>query len=114
MSLFNILLIGHFVGDFLFQTNWMATYKTKQWFPLLVHSSVYTIVIIVFSLLEGGISVNGILLIFIGHLILDRGTFVNFWVINIQTATQPNQRWLAIITDQTFHIILLAVAIYLS
>ncbi|WP_430789884.1 DUF3307 domain-containing protein [Virgibacillus flavescens] len=114
MSLFNVLLIGHFVGDFLFQTNWMATYKSQRWLPLLVHSSLYTIVIILFSLLEGGLSGFGILLIFIGHLILDRGTFVTFWVVNIQTATKPNQRWLSIITDQTFHIILLAIAIYLS
>lgn len=114
MNLFNILLIGHFVGDFLFQTDWMAKYKARRLLPLLVHSSVYTLVIVLFAQLEGGLSNLGILVIFIGHLILDRGTFVKFWVIHIQTATKPNQRWLSIITDQTFHIILLAVAIYLS
>lgn len=114
MNLFNLLLIGHFVGDFLFQTSWMAEHKSKKWCPLLVHSSVYTIIIILFSLIEGGLSIMGILLIFTGHVILDRGTFVKFWVVNVQTATMENQRWLSIMADQIFHIILLAIAIYLS
>lgn len=114
MNIFSILLIGHFVGDFLIQTDWMARYKAKHWVPLLVHSSVYTIVIGLSALLEGGLSYLGILVVFIGHLILDRGSFVRFWVLRIQTATKPNQQWLSIITDQTFHIILLAIAIYLS
>lgn len=114
MSIFNILLIGHFVGDFLFQTDWMARYKAKRWIPLLTHSSIYTVVIFLFALVEGGLSYLAILVVFIGHLILDRGFFVKFWVIHIQTATKPNQQWLSVITDQTFHIILLAIAIYLS
>lgn len=114
MNIFNVLLIGHFVGDFLFQTNWMATYKAKKWVPLLTHSCIYTAIIVLFALLEGGLSYVGIFIVLIGHIILDRGTFVKYWVIHVQKATKLNQRWLSIITDQTFHIILLAVAIYLT
>lgn len=37
MSLFSYLLIGHLIGDFLFQTTWMAMFKTTKWVPLIVH-----------------------------------------------------------------------------
>ncbi|HEX7064991.1 MAG TPA: hypothetical protein VF199_07965 [Bacillales bacterium] len=30
------------MGDFLFQTNWMAVNKEKKWLPLLAHCAVYT------------------------------------------------------------------------
>lgn len=39
-----ILLTVHFVGDFLCQTNWMATNKSKSWLALTAHVSAYTAV----------------------------------------------------------------------
>lgn len=32
-ALLSWLIIGHFVGDFLFQTNWMAFGKTQRFLP---------------------------------------------------------------------------------
>jgi hypothetical protein len=49
MSLFDTLLIGHFVGDFLFQTAWMADGKKKRIVHLIVHAAVYTLCIFAFS-----------------------------------------------------------------
>lgn len=114
MSLFDILLIGHFVGDFLFQTNWMAVNKEKKWVPLLTHCTVYTVIVTLFGLMADGISFWGIAVIFIGHVILDRKTFVSFWVRYIQTARGPEAGWLSVLADQIFHILLLALAIYLT
>lgn len=37
------LLVLHFIGDFLLQSNWMATYKSKEALPLLVHVSIYSL-----------------------------------------------------------------------
>lgn len=114
MSQFDVLLIGHLIGDFLLQTSWMAKYKASKWLPLLTHVCVYTGVIAVFGLLSGGLSLPALALIFIGHIILDRKTFVMFWVERIQTAKGPEKTWLSIMADQIFHIILLAIAIAIS
>lgn len=114
MSQFDYLLIGHLIGDFLLQNAWMAQYKATKWIPLLSHVSIYTLVVAIFGFLSGGLSIVGILIIFIGHILLDRKTFVAFWVNNIQMAKGPNHNWLSIVTDQIFHIILLAIAILVS
>ncbi|TWT04491.1 DUF3307 domain-containing protein [Planococcus sp. CPCC 101016] len=114
MSQFDVLLIGHLIGDFLLQTSWMAKHKASKWLPLLTHVSVYTIVIAVFGIFSGGLSLPALAIIFIGHIILDRRSFVMFWVERIQTAKGPEKAWLSIMADQIFHIILLAIAIAIS
>jgi nicotinamide riboside transporter PnuC len=114
MSQFDYLLIGHLIGDFLLQTSWMAQYKATKWFPLLTHVSIYTLVIALFGFLSGGLSLVGLAIIFIGHIILDRKTFVTFWVKKIQMVKRPHETWLSIVADQIFHLILLAIAIAIS
>ncbi|MGI2327112.1 DUF3307 domain-containing protein [Planococcus sp. YIM B11945] len=114
MNQFDVLLIAHFIGDFLLQTGWMAKYKATKWVPLLTHVSVYTLVIGIAGFLSGGLSVASISIIFIGHVLLDRKTFIAWWVRHIQTAKGPEHTWLSIVADQIFHIILLAIAIGIS
>lgn len=114
MSQFDFLLIGHFIGDFLLQTRWMANNKARKWLPLLTHVTVYTSVVSLFGWLSGGLSIFGILVIYIGHIVLDRQKFITFWVRNIQMADDKNHGWLSIMADQIFHIILLAIAIGLT
>lgn len=36
------LLTAHFVGDFLLQSDWMATNKSKRWDALALHVTAYT------------------------------------------------------------------------
>lgn len=36
------LLLTHFVGDFLLQSNWMALNKSKDWRALLLHVTTYS------------------------------------------------------------------------
>lgn len=114
MSQFDVLLLGHLVGDFLFQTGWMAQYKATKWLPLLSHVTVYTAVVTLFGWFSGGLSIYAVALIFISHVLLDRKTFVTFWVRRIQTAKGPSEAWLTIVADQIFHLIILALAIYIS
>ncbi|HEX7064990.1 MAG TPA: hypothetical protein VF199_07960 [Bacillales bacterium] len=45
---------------------------------------------------------------------MDRKTFVSFWVRHVQAARGPEAEWLGVVTDQIFHILLLALAIYLT
>lgn len=36
-----LLLLAHLAGDYLFQSHWMATEKTKRWWPAIVHAVTY-------------------------------------------------------------------------
>lgn len=45
-----IILITHYIADFLFQNNWMAKNKSTNNFPLFVHVCVYTLIMLVLSL----------------------------------------------------------------
>ena len=108
MNLFEWLLIGHLVGDFLLQTGWMAEKKEKEIWPLVAHSLVYTASVGLLALLGGGLSLPAIALIFLTHLLLDKRSFVNFWTYQITRSN--NSMWLKIIIDQSWHIIILAFA----
>lgn len=35
------LLVAHFIGDFVFQSNWMALNKSKSWLALTAHVTIY-------------------------------------------------------------------------
>ena len=41
-----LILLGHFIGDFVLQTTWQARNKSKDWRALWVHSLTYTCVIV--------------------------------------------------------------------
>ena len=117
MTFFEVLFLAHLVGDYLFQTSWMAANKAKKWMPLLVHSAVYTITLYIAANLLWGktpLSLSAILFIFITHVILDRRTFVIWWVNHIQTSKGKESGWLTIMADQIFHLLVISGAIALS
>jgi len=112
MGAFNSLFIAHLIGDFLFQTSWMSMHKASRWIPLLVHCCVYTLTVsIVAWFAFGGLSLLAISFIFVTHIILDRRTFVQWWVRTIMRAKGPESKWLSIVADQIFHLLVLAIAL---
>ncbi|MHB8126729.1 MAG: DUF3307 domain-containing protein [Desulfitobacteriaceae bacterium] len=113
MSHFDLLLVAHLIGDFLFQTNWMAKNKTNKYFPLFVHTGLYTIIVAFIAWLSfGGLPLWGILTIFIVHTILDKRIFVEWWIQTIMMTKENDSVWLKIVVDQIFHILVLAVISY--
>jgi membrane-bound metal-dependent hydrolase YbcI (DUF457 family) len=48
------LIFAHYVADFLLQTEWMASNKSKANKPLLVHVSIYSVCLLFLGLLEVG------------------------------------------------------------
>ena len=114
MNLFEALFVAHFVGDFLFQTSWMAKHKATRWGPLFTHVAVYTASVAVAGWLDGGLSGWAIALVFATHAFLDRRGFVQWWARRIQGVTRLEDRWLLVVTDQVFHIIVLALAVALT
>ena len=119
MTVFEVLLLGHVLGDWLFQTEWQAVNKDHNWRALLTHVLVYHIVIVVLLGLKMGFSYTPIypVVIFLAifHVLLDRQQFVR-WLMKILRITVDRQpeRWLSVAVDQSLHFVLLAVAtIYL-
>lgn len=114
MTPFGYLIIAHLIGDYLFQTSWMAMNKATKWIPLLVHCVIYTLSIVIIAYFGfGGLSWIGILFVFITHVIIDKRTFVVWWAETIMGAKTKETAWLKIVVDQVFHIIILAIALHL-
>ena len=98
------------MGDYLFQTKWMATKKAKEWIPLLVHCMIYTVVITILVYLGyGWLPMGAIALIFGSHILLDQRTFISWWVKHIMKAEGKEASWLQTMADQTFHLIILGI-----
>lgn len=50
MAIVYSLLVGHFVADFICQSDWMAVNKSKRWDALALHVGVYWAVLMLFVL----------------------------------------------------------------
>lgn len=112
MSLFDALLVGHLVGDFLVQTAWMADNKATRILPLLVHVTIYGLAVVA----AGGILVPhgrflfwALPVLIVTHAALDQRSFVRFWVRSVQGVHRDEDRWLYVVGDQVFHVLVLAV-----
>ena len=112
MTLFETLLLGHFVGDFLFQNHWMADRKANRALPRLVHSLVYSSAVYAFSWMAGGISLVGAGIILLSHFLIDQRSFVRCWMSNITRTF--NVSWLSIVYDQIFHLLILAAIVFFT
>lgn len=111
MTPFIYLLLGHFVGDYLFQTTWMAENKARQWSALLIHCTIYTLTVALFAHWgDLDLPLVAYALLFLSHVALDRRTFVVWWNKTIMKNTTQN--WLFIMTDQIFHILVLALLVH--
>ncbi|MGD0153180.1 MAG: DUF3307 domain-containing protein [Thermacetogeniaceae bacterium] len=111
MTLFDCLLVGHLIGDFLLQNRWMAENKSTHFLPLLVHTAVYTAAVSLMALIAGGLSWQGITLIFLTHFLLDRRGIVAFWTRYITVSN--SSPWLVTMIDQTWHVVVLVIAVFL-
>ena len=115
MSPFDLLLLAHLLGDYPFQTSWMALNKATKWFPLIAHSTLYTATLGVIAFFGfGGLTWWQLLTIFLAHILLDRRTFVAWWVRHVMSTDLAKNQWLGIMVDQVFHLTLLALILQIS
>ncbi len=114
MSLFDWFLVGHLVGDFVLQSDKMASCKPQESCWLLRHVAVYmiamTVILVAYTAthpLPPALAVLAWLFILTTHILLDRRYIVRWWMSLIgQSSRQP---WLQIVVDQVFHLITLAI-----
>ncbi len=113
MSTFAWLIIGHFVGDWLLQNDWMARGKRKSLITTagMVHFAIYTASIICALWLAGitgkspALVLGAIAVIFLSHWLIDATNAVDTWMRFYQ---QSNVAMVRLMVDQTFHLLILA------
>lgn len=99
-------LIGHLLGDYLFQNDWMAlNKKEKSWRGELachVHVTIWTLCVLWFT---GWWDWLHFALVYIPHYIQDRTQIVQ-WYVNKINRNKP-ATWLYIINDNVLHLLTL-------
>ena len=113
MDTFAWLAMGHLVGDWLLQNDWMARGKRKRLITAagMAHFAVYTLTIL------GALWVSRTraqstevyllvaLVVFISHWLLDATNIVDYWMRVFQ---QTSSSMVRVMVDQSFHLLVLA------
>lgn len=68
-------IIIHAVGDYVLQSDWMASEKTKRWFPAFCHALIYSLGFLLFRP-----SIGAWLVIFGTHYLIDRYRLARYLV----------------------------------
>jgi hypothetical protein len=112
MNTFTWLLLGHILGDWVLQNDWMAKGKKKGFLTLagVVHFTIYTVTIIGALWLSGVTDKKLAFYVILGFIV-----FVSHWLID---ATDGVERWMRfyrqshleivhVMVDQTLHLLVL-------
>lgn len=110
-----IMVVGHFIFDWLLQTEWMALNKKDGGLALHVHSAIYAIGVYVTLLASffvtgwfpggGGWALLGIL--YVSHAILDTYQTHVWWCKEVKRMNGSIHLWMIICIDQIRHFIIL-------
>jgi hypothetical protein len=99
-----LAFLGHMVGDYIFQTDWMAENKKQNTLPCIIHSAIWAGSVVLFA----GWGWLPFLFLFVIHFIQDRTYLVREWMHLIgqdHFATGPYAPWSMVIIDNTFHLL---------
>jgi hypothetical protein len=98
------LLVGHLVGDFLLQNDWMAQNKKTRTVPCLVHVGFYTFAV---CYCAGWLAYPAAwLLVGVPHFLIDRTQFVRWYMQKCGQdafAQPPMAPWSIIAVDNAMH-----------
>ncbi len=115
VSLFDVLVMGHLAGDFLFQTAWMARWKASRWDALLVHAAVYTASVFLAARFDGvTLGLLAAALLLVSHAALDQRRLVRWWARTVGGITRAEDQWLLIVIDQVAHLLILVAVVGLA
>ena len=100
-------LICHLLGDYMFQTSWMALGKYERglrgWLPAIAHGIVYTCWFLLLTQ-----DVRSLFIIGVTHVVIDHYRVAGWWarLINWEWASpQPViPLWCMVVIDQTMHL----------
>lgn len=103
-------LLLHLWGDYITQTDWMATKKTTRWFPAVLHGLLYTLPFLLLTQSPAALAVIGL-----SHILIDRFRLARFVTGTKNGGTYTGTGypadtppwmavWLLIIVDNTLHL----------
>lgn len=98
--------LAHLVGDYLIQTDWMAARKRTQSVPCLIHAATYCL-----PFLFCGLCWRQIFAIGVEHFFQDRFGWARVFMKytdHEKFATGPLAPWSIIVTDNTLHLLFIA------
>lgn len=116
-------LVGHLVGDYLLQNDWMALNKKQSTLHCAVHCAIWTWFVILFAceptesfwsfgsdamVNPGWFSWRVAAVLFVTHFIQDRTNIIRWWMSLIgqeKFATGPCAPWSIIVVDNVWHIV---------
>lgn len=115
-------IVVHLVGDYLIQSHWMATEKTRRSLAAAIHASTYALPFLLLTRSPAALA-----LIVTSHFVIDRWRLARFvvWLKNgargpVTATGYPEDVppwlsvWLLIIADNTLHILCNGIAISFS
>lgn len=118
MTTFSWLLIGHLVGDWLLQNDWMAANKQRQLVTQagMVHFAIYTasLVAAMYIAMRGTLQAAPAqyllfaLVIFVSHWLIDATALAKRWA---RLTGQSDLQMVHVVVDQTFHLLVIAALI---
>ena len=113
MDTFPWLALGHLVGDWLLQNDWMARGKRMgllAW-PGIVHYAIYTAVVMGALWLSGSQDRGSALylaagvVVFVSHWLIDAADLARGWM---RLYRQTDREIVQVVVDQTLHLLVLA------
>ena len=103
-------LIGHLVGDYLLQTDWMALNKKKSSIACTVHCLMWLLSVGLFSGWVWTAPLWVAPFLYVTHYLQDRTGIILWWMKlpwkdQTQFATGPCSPWSIIVVDNVWHIV---------
>jgi hypothetical protein len=115
-------LVAHAIGDYVFQSHWMATEKTSRWLPAVLHGLTYGLPFVFMA------SPLALAVIVGTHIVIDRFRLARYvvWAKNHLAPVSPGPLtatgypdtappwlavWLLIAADNVLHVLINAAAI---
>ena len=120
MNTITWLVLGHLVGDWMLQNDWMAKGKKTAFFatPGVVHYFLYTFTVLAFLFFDGArgnpaqFYILVALLLFGSHWLIDATDIVERWMRFYHQTANPTVR---LMVDQTIHLLILTlIAVWVS
>ncbi len=103
-----LAIIGHLVGDFLLQNDWMALNKKKRSLNCAVHCAIWTLSVCAFT---GWWTPIAVFILFTTHFIQDRTNIILWWMTKMNRQQEfvnaPYAPWSVIVVDNVWHIVTL-------
>jgi hypothetical protein len=119
VAVFDVFVVCHLVGDFLFQTDWQATHKDRglagdpvRRRALVAHVTTYTLAFLP-ALVWIGLELDlwrallAAVVIFVPHLIQDDRRLLDSYMRRVKGPASVTSPGLLVAVDQSFHIVAL-------